>query len=80
MSVKKEEIVEIIKGDVAVLESVEVSDFDTSLDDLGVDSLDLSSMFLDLEETFDIEFSDEEIDELSTINKIIDFINSKKEL
>jgi len=78
MKIKIEGIVEIIKGDIAVLSSLNSSDYDTDLSDLGVDSLDRSSMFLDLEESFDVEFTDDDIDALSTVNKIATFINDSK--
>ena len=78
MKIKIEGIVEIIKGDIAVLSSLNSSDYDTDLSDLGVDSLDRSSMFLDLEENFDVEFTDDDIDVLSTVNKIASFINDSK--
>ena len=75
MKINIEEVAKIVKGELAVLKDLNSDDFESSLSDLGVDSLDRSSMFLDLEESFDVEFSDDDIDNLSSIKDITDFIN-----
>lgn len=78
MKIRLEEIVNIIKGEIEEIKDLNSNDYDTKLSDLGVDSLDLSSMFLDLEENYDIEFTDDDIDNLNTVNKIVEFINKLK--
>lgn len=57
--------------------TIDVTDMDPSLNigDLGIDSLDRSSIFLALDDAYGVSFTDEDIQELDTINKIIDFIN-----
>jgi acyl carrier protein len=57
--------------------TIDVTDMDPSLNigDLGIDSLDRSSIFLALDDKYGVSFTDEDIQELDTINKIIDFIN-----
>lgn len=51
---------------------------DVTLRDQGVDSLDVSNLFLHVEEDFNITISDEDIDTLDTIEKIVSYIDSKK--
>jgi len=78
MKIKREDIVDIIIGEVAAINDLNSTDYDTDLSDLGVDSLDRNSIFLDLEENFNVEFSDDEVDNLNTINKIAVFINDSE--
>lgn len=47
------------------------------VDDLGADSLDLVSLVMWLEETYNIEVSDEESENLNTVQDVIDFLNVK---
>jgi acyl carrier protein len=48
-------------------------------DDLGADSLDVVDMVMSLEEEFDLEIPDEEIETMKTVGDIVKFIESKKE-
>ena len=48
-----------------------------SLKDLGLDSLDLVEVMLEIEDTLHIEFDSEEIGNLSTLKSVLDLINSK---
>jgi len=47
------------------------------IEDLGADSLDTVELIMQFEEEFDIEISDEEAEELTTIGKSVDYINNK---
>jgi len=49
------------------------------IDDLGADSLDVVDMVMSLEEEFDIEIPDEEIETLKTVGDIVKFIESRIE-
>lgn len=51
---------------------------DVAFRDQGVDSLDVSNLFLHVEEDFNVIVPDEDIDALNTIEKIVSYINSKK--
>lgn len=49
-----------------------------SLQDLGLDSLDLVEVMLEIEDTLKIEFSSNEIASLNTLKDVAELINSKK--
>lgn len=43
-------------------------------DDLGADSLDVVEMLMAIEDEFDIEIPDEEIENLKTVGNVVDYI------
>lgn len=46
------------------------------IDDLGADSLDTVELVMALEEEFDIEIPDEEAEKITTVQAVLDYINS----
>ena len=54
----------------------EVSNESSFIDDLGADSLDTVELVMSLEEEFDIEISDDEAENIFTVQAAIDHINS----
>lgn len=48
-------------------------------DDLGADSLDVVDMVMSLEEEFDVEIPDDEIETMKTVGDIVKFIEAKKD-
>ena len=48
-----------------------------SLKEIGLDSLDLVEVMLEIEDALGIEFDSEEIGGLSTLQSVLDLINSK---
>ena len=50
---------------------------DTSLKDLGLDSLDLVEVLMDIEEEFGIEFEDEEMVSLKSVSDVLAIIERK---
>lgn len=50
---------------------------DDLLTDAGIDSLDIFNVFLRFEEITGIEVSDEDVDNLKTINSILEFYNAR---
>ena len=48
---------------------------DTSFDDLGVDSLDLFQIIIEIEEKFDIRIEDTE--GIKTVSDVVDFVEEK---
>ncbi len=45
------------------------------VDDLGADSLDVVEIVMALEEEFDVEVPDEDAEQLTTVQKIVDYID-----
>ncbi|MBP0979055.1 MAG: acyl carrier protein [Oscillospiraceae bacterium] len=43
-------------------------------DDLGADSLDIVDLVMSIEEEFDLEFQDEQIDNFKTVGDIVNYI------
>ena len=54
----------------------EVTNESSFIDDLGADSLDTVELVMSLEEEFDIEISDDEAENILTVQAAIDHINS----
>ena len=48
-----------------------------SLKDIGLDSLDLVEVMLEIEDALGVEFDSEEIANLSTLQSVLDLINTK---
>ena len=44
-------------------------------DDLGADSLDLVDLLMSIEDEFGVEIPDEEVENLSTIGDVVDYIS-----
>lgn len=51
---------------------------DDSLQELGLDSLDLVEVMLEIEDALNVEFSSNEITSLNTVKDVAELINSKK--
>ena len=69
---------ERVKGIVAEQLSAnanEIKNESSFIDDLGADSLDTVELVMALEEEFDIEISDDEAENISTVQSAIDYIN-----
>jgi acyl carrier protein len=47
------------------------------IDDLGADSLDLVELIMEMEETFNIQVADEELEKIRTVQDVIDFLRNK---
>lgn len=46
-------------------------------EDLGADSLDLFELSMALEDTYSIEIPSEDLEELTTVGKVMDYLKSK---
>ena len=49
---------------------------ETSFKDLGADSLDLFELVTNLEEEYNIEIPAEQLEEMTTVGKVIDYLKS----
>ena len=50
---------------------------DTTLEDLGADSLALVELVMSVEEEFDIQIDDEDMEKFKTVGDVLDYIESK---
>jgi len=57
----------------------EVHDKDKFVDDLGMDSLDCVEMVMELEEEFNIAMPDEELEKLTTVKSLVEYVKEKTE-
>lgn len=48
------------------------------IDDLGADSLDLFEFVMDLEDEFDLEISNEEVEQIKTVADAVNYITAKQ--
>ncbi len=47
------------------------------IDDLGADSLDLVELIMEMEETFDVQIADNELEKIRTIKDVLDYLKNK---
>ena len=51
---------------------------DTSFEELALDSLDVVQMVMAIEEAFDIEIDDDDVENLKTGGQLLDYIEARK--
>lgn len=68
-----DKVVEIIAHQLQIEEDV-IDGSTKIMEDLGADSLDVVEMLMAMEQTFGITIPDEDIEELVTVNDIIEYI------
>ena len=59
------------------LEEEQVNEESEVIDDLGADSLDIVDLVMTLEEEFDTEIPDEDIENLKTVGDIVKYIEDR---
>lgn len=72
-----EKVKEIIEEKLG-LDGVEITEATSFKDDLGVDSLDLFELVMALEEEFGTEIPSEDLEGLTTVGSVIDYIKNKQ--
>ena len=70
-----EKIKKII-SEVLNLDVNEIREDSTFVDDLGADSLDVFQIIMGIEEEFDIEISNEEAEDISTVGDVVEKIKN----
>ena len=50
-----------------------------TFDDAGIDSLDVFSIFLAIEETYGIKIPDEDLENINSIETIVEYLNARSE-
>ncbi len=68
------EKVKAIIADVLNIDQEEITRDTTFLNDLGADSLDVFQIIMEIEDTFDIEISNEEVETIVTVGDVVDRI------
>jgi acyl carrier protein len=71
-----EKVQEIIANQLGI-DADEVT-LETDIDDLGADSLDFVEILMALEEEFDIEITDNEAENIDTVEDLVECIKCKK--
>ena len=56
----------------------QIKDEASFLEDLGFDSLDVSTLVQDVENMFDIRIPDEDLDKLTTVGELVNYVAEKK--
>lgn len=72
--VAKERILELLEGYDKIDASKEISDETSFISDLGLDSLDVVEVVMELEHEFNIQIPDQEADSLKTVGQALDYI------
>lgn len=70
-----EKVREII-ADKLSLDEDEIKLDSSFVDDLGADSLDLVELVMALEDEFDMEIPDEEVEKVTTVGDVVEYIKS----
>lgn len=55
----------------------EVSSSASFFDDLGADSLDIVELVMSMEEEFDVEIADEDVEKMRTIGDALDYLRNR---
>ena len=71
-----ERVIQIIQEQLN-LDGVEITDDYSFKDDLGADSLDLFELVMALEDEYSVEIPAEELQELTTVGAVIDYLKNK---
>ena len=67
---------EVLKNFTKIAKAKEVT-LDSNIKELGLDSLDIVDLLMDMEEKYGIEFENEEMTSLVTINDVVSAISAK---
>jgi len=77
MNVTSEEIRDILIEEVDGLVDMSTLENNVSLSDQGVDSLDMSNIYLLIEEQYNVKVPDADLDQLTTIDAIVLYLTKK---
>ncbi|CUM64393.1 uncharacterized protein PRCAT00001995001 [Priceomyces carsonii] len=72
--IAKERILELLEGYDKIGDSKEITEKSSYSQDLGLDSLDVVEIVMEVEHEFNIQIPDQEADNLKTVGQTIDYI------
>jgi acyl carrier protein len=75
----KSELTKLVQDTVATIPITDERDYDRPLKELGIDSLDMMSILLEIFDRYNVDITDEEAEELTTLNLIVAHINGELE-
>ena len=73
-----EQVKKIIEEQLGVAAS-EISEDSAFIEDLGADSLDIVELIMAFESEFDMEIDDDEVEEISTVGDVINYIKEHQD-
>ena len=73
-----ERIKEIVSENLGV-DAAQITEGSSFKDDLGADSLDIFEMVMALEDEYEIEIPTEDLEKITTVGDVINYINEHKE-
>jgi acyl carrier protein len=76
MKISRTDVIEVIRQANIMMDPNNIRD-DIKLTDQGVDSLGVFSFILALQEKYSIEIPDADIDRLTNVQQIMDYLNSR---
>ena len=71
----REELIELVKENLDINE--DEIDFEKEITAYDIDSIDMLDFIMTIEDKYDIEFSDDELDEIEKFSDVISLIESK---
>ncbi len=71
----REELIELVKENLDINE--DEIDFEKEITDYDIDSIAMLDFIMAIEDKYDIEFSDDELDEIEKFSDVISLIESK---
>lgn len=71
----REELIELVKENLDINE--DEIDFEKEITEYDIDSIDILDFIMAIEDKYDIEFSDDELDEIEKFSDVISLIESK---
>lgn len=73
----EEQVKKIIASQLAV-DAQSIDNSNAFAEDLGADSLDTVELVMALEEAFDMEIPDDDVEEMTTVQKVINYIEEHR--
>lgn len=71
----RDELIELVKENLDI--NVDEIDFEKEISEYDIDSIDMLDFIMAIEDKYDIEFSDDELDEIEKFSDLVSLIESK---